>query len=116
MKWFKNFSLKMFLRCLPFVIVYPLYKTVTASNRALAFSDSCLILSLVLLILGILYFLYQKGDFDNHTFLYSSGLKPDANYETFKKKQDEKRENSFNYPLLYAVILLALSGLSSLFA
>ena len=116
MKYFKNFKLSYFIRTMLVALIYPVFKMFSSERKALALSDSCLILALVLLIMAVFYNLYQKGHFDNHRYLFTAGSKNEKTYKEFIEESEKKREDGFNYPLLCSLMFFVISVISSLFA
>lgn len=112
LKRFKNIRWKTLLIYVIISLAYPVARAVTASyNRLQIFSDILTIFAMVLLILGILYALVLKGDFDVTGFVFKRGAKKDMtqSFEDYKKNKDEEREAAFNYPLFLGVLYFAVS-------
>ena len=112
---FANFRLDHFITNMIVVLLYPLYRYVSNNNSLLAFSDACFIIGLFLLIVGIVLILYGHGDFDITGYIASRAIgKNQEDFDTYIANQQEKRKDSFNYPLLCGLILLVISGITAL--
>ncbi|MBQ0036500.1 MAG: DUF3899 domain-containing protein [Firmicutes bacterium] len=113
---FKNIKVKDLIIHLILVFAYPIIKGIVSDNHLLAFSDSCTLISMFLLVAGILNALYLKGDFDMTGFIVNrSFLKNQEELDSYLRKQKEKREDGFNYPLLCAILLFIIGYITSLF-
>ncbi|MBQ6492504.1 MAG: DUF3899 domain-containing protein [Erysipelotrichaceae bacterium] len=111
-----NFRLKNFLINLLVCFMYPILRYVSNDNSLRAFSDACLIIGLFLALVAVAVFLFMAGDFDITGYIASRAFgKNQEDFDTYKDKQNEKRKDSFNYPLLCAVVLIITSYISSLF-
>jgi len=112
----ENFNLKYFLYNMLFSLMYPCTKSIISVNKILVFSDSTLIMGMFLLVIGILYSLYLKGDFDRTSYVaFNATASTKESFQDFINRIKEKRKDSFNYPLLCSVILILLSLITSLF-
>ena len=112
---FKNFRLKDYLINVGIVLIYPVVRGLTAENHLLAFSDTCLVIGMFVLIFAVVNSLFLHGDYDITGYVANRTFNKDMeDYETYKKEQEEKRKSSFNYPLLSAITLFVLSYISSL--
>ena len=118
MKRFRNFKLSGFLPVMIIALAYPIMKTSLSEKKALVFSDTVLLIALFLIIIGVLYHLYLKGDFDAIRYRTEASMsrRYDLPYERYKEEVEEKRKDSFNYPLLCAFVMILLSFIVSLFA
>ena len=98
-----------------FVLTYPLLKALTTEgNKPLIFLDAMTITSLAMIIVGIVYNLYLKGDFDSSKFILQRNLfRKNTSYETYSANQEEKRKDSFNYPLFLGLFYLVIAYLAS---
>ena len=111
----KNLKIKYLIINLLIALTYPLLKAAASENRLLAFSDSCVIIGLFLVIVGVATWLSLKGDFDITGYIADRALKKeDRDFDIYMKDQKEKRKDSFNYPLLCAIILFILSFITAL--
>ena len=99
-----------------FVLTYPILKALTSSSRKLlVFLDSLTITSLMMLAAGVIYHLYLKGDFDSFRYvLVRNVARKDVTYDTYLANLEEKRKDSFNYPLFLGLFYLVASYIASL--
>ena len=112
---FKNLKIKTLIINLLIALAYPVLKFVTSKNRLLAFSDACVIIGLFLIVVGVATWLSLKGDFDITGYITNRALKKeDRDFDIYMKDQIEKRKDSFNYPILCAIILFILSFITAL--
>ena len=112
----KNFNFRIFITNLIVDLLYPILKAVSSKNSLLAFSDACFIIAMIMALIGIAYALYLHGDFDITGYIASRSLnKEKKDFDVYMEDQKTKRKDSFNYPLLCAIILFLLSYLSALF-
>ncbi len=111
----KNFKLSNALLVSSFILSYPTLKALTSQkNRLLIFLDALTITSLMMLLVGVLYYLYLKGDFDStRFFIHRATARKDLSYGDYIALQQEKRKDSFNYPLFLALFYLAVSYLTA---
>ncbi len=116
MKSFKNFNIKNFIPSMVFLLVYPFGKAVISEHKALVFSDSLFIISLIFIIFGVIHNLYLKGNFDNTMFVLRRFINSGVNetYEQFSKENSKRKKDSFNYPLFTGILGFILSGLFAL--
>ena len=57
----------------------------------------------------------RDGDFDITGFIASRAIgKNKEDFDAYITNQNEKRKDSFNYPLLCGIILIVLAGISAL--
>lgn len=115
-KLFKTFDLKYYIANLSFGISYPIVKTIVSFDKVVAFSDTCLIMCCIFLIIAIFYNMYLKGDFDIVGFMGSRFFPKNKQrqYSAYKELRQEKRKDSTNYPFLVSLTLLILSLITSL--
>ena len=113
---FKNVKLRDLLIHLIVSLAYPVVRAVTASgSKLLVFTDSLLIIALMLLLFGVIFSMYLHGDFDKSAFLFKRGIDRNAppSYEKYMEDKNKEREDAFNYPLFlgiaYLVVVLILS-------
>lgn len=134
---FKNIKVKNLIVSVLVSFVYPITKSIISNNRLLVFSDTCLIIGLISLVIGLMNSLYLHGDFDitnyiAHTLVTREGNNL-ASFLTrknnllgtatkseredlvlFVENQKNKRKDSFNYPLFCSILLLIMSYITSL--
>lgn len=108
---FKNIKIRTLLIVVPLTLAYPIAKALTSSNNRLTvFSDSLLIISLVLIVLGVIFTYSRFGDFDITRYVFRRGTDKDAKaFKDYKKDREDERAESFNYPLLFGLVYLAVS-------
>ncbi len=112
----KSVKLPVMLAAVPLTLAYPLVKALSSpKNRMMVFSDSLLIISLILLVVGVLFSFARFGDFDITRYVFRRGTskgepKP---FPEFQKDREEQRQNSFNYPLFFGLTYLAVSTLTA---
>ena len=112
---FRNFKLKDYLINVGIALIYPLIRGISSENHLLVFSDTCLIIGMFVLIYAVINSLFLHGDYDITAYVANRTFNKDRDdYEEFVKEQEEKRKDSFNYPLLSALTLFLLSFISSL--
>lgn len=112
-KLFKGFKLKDFLINLFICLLYPIVKTIRATDKAFVFSDTSFIMALVFIIGGIVSFLIRSGDFDITSFIATRSLtkNKDLTYEKYKKDKQDERKDSFNYLFFVGIIVLIISAI-----
>ena len=112
---FKNFKLKPYLINVGLALLYPLVRGISAENHMLVFSDTCLVIGMFVLIYAVVNSLFLHGDYDITGYVANRTFNKDRmDYDEYKKEQEEKRKDSFNYPLLSAITLFIISYISSL--
>ena len=113
----KNIRLTNVIIVSMFILTYPLLKSLTSEgNKALIFLDAMTITSLGMVIFGVIYNLYLKGDLDASKFIIQRNLfKKNVSYETYAANEEEKRKDSFNYPLFLGIVYLCIAYLASKF-
>ena len=111
----KNLKVKNLIINLVICLIYPLVRALSTKS-ILLFSDSCTIIGLALVIIGVMNSFFLHGDLDITGFIASRALNKNAKeFDAYMKDQEAKRKDSFNYPLLCAFIILIIAYLSSLF-
>lgn len=109
-KIFKGFKLSSFISSLIIGFFYPIIKTAISENKLLVFSDSCIIIGLIFVTFGIFNSLYLHGDFDITTYIASRVFHKDTrSFKAYEEDADDKRKDSFNYPLFTGIILVIIS-------
>ena len=109
---FKNIKIKWLIVHLIITLAYPAARGITAPRNGLQmFTDAMTVIGALLIVLGVFYTFYLKGDFDRSAYIFKRGfergiVKP---YEAYVQDNQEKREESFNYPLFLGVIYIAAS-------
>ena len=114
---FKNLKIKPLLINLGICFAFPIIKAYVETNKILVFSNTCTIIGLLCLLFGIINSLVLHGDYDITSYIMHRTLNKNnkQNYDSYKKDKEEKRKDSFNYPLLCGIILIIISYLSALF-
>ena len=106
---FKNLRLRPLLLHLIIMLIYPVFRALTAEKSGLLiFTDALTIISLVMIIGGVIYALFLHGDFDISAYFLKRGIQkePKQSFRAYLFDVYEKRESAFNYPLF-----VGLSGL-----
>ena len=125
---FKNFKFTTFLTNMIVLLLFPIFKLVSSEKPLLAFSDSCMIIAIIMALIGIVFNLYLSGDFDITGYIAGKAFNRNKkDFEAFKHDQEnrdfdiymqdqkEKRKDSFNYPLLCSILMFLISLISALF-
>ena len=110
---FKNIKPRLLFTHLLVTLAYPAARALTAERGGLLlFTDAMTITGLVLIICGVVYALYLRGDFDITAFELRRGAGEEGqkNYKAYLADAKEKREEAFNYPLFLGIIYLLVSG------
>ncbi len=117
MKMFKNFKFTRLIPSLIIMLAYPTVKTIISEQKVLVFSDTALLMSLCMIIVGVIHNLYLKGNFDNTSFVINRFVNREKSqsYESYMNDLKERRKDSFNYPLFAGIIGILISVLVSLF-
>jgi hypothetical protein len=111
-KRFKNIKVSILILYLVITLAYPLYKVMSAPTMKLqVLSDVLFIFGLILCLLGVVFNLYLKGDFDITSFVFRKGTDKSMNktFAAFTQDRKEKREESFNYPLFLGILYILVS-------
>ncbi len=113
---FKNLKIKSLIIDLVICLLFPLVKAYTSdNNKLLIFSDTCFIIGLITLLFGVINSLVLHGDYDITSFIMHRTIAKDKqDYKAYKKDKEDKRKDSFNYPLICGIILLIISYLTAL--
>ena len=108
---FKNIKIRTLLIALPLMLAYPVAKAlISSSNRLMIFSDTLLIISLLLIALGVLFTFTRFGDFDITRYVFRRGTDKNAkSFGEYKKDREEQRKETFNYPLFLGLVFLVVS-------
>lgn len=116
-KLFQGFKISNFIASLIIGFIYPIAKTAISENKLLVFSDTCFIISLFFIGFGVINSLYLHGDFDITSFIAKRSFTKDKkeSYDEYKENINEKRKDSFNYPLFTGLLILIVSIISSRF-
>ncbi len=108
---FKNIKIKNLLLSLFITAAYPFVKSyISEYNKLLIFIDTLTIVSFIMIIIGVVYSLYLKGDFDITSYILNrSATKSTKSLSAFMSDSKVKREDSFNYPLFVGLFYLTVS-------
>ncbi|MBO4429225.1 MAG: DUF3899 domain-containing protein [Clostridia bacterium] len=108
---FKKINILALLIAVPVTLAYPVVKAlISSANRLLIFSDTLLIISLVLIAIGVLFTFTRHGDFDITRYIFRRGVDKNAkSFEEYKKDLEAGRSETFNYPLFLGLIYLAVA-------
>ena len=114
---FRNFKLSGFLPNFIIAMAYPAVRALSSeASRLLHLVNAMTVIGLVMIILGVLYNLVLKGDFDITRFIADRAMKhTQKGYKAYKEDREDEREGSFNYPLFVGIILIAASIVLSRF-
>ena len=106
LKKFKNIKISTLIINIVVSLAYPIIKTVISeSNKLLIFVDTTTIISFLLMVFGVFYRLYQKGDFDRTAYIANRSLaKLKKTESAFLDDREKEREESFNYPLFLGIV------------
>lgn len=107
----KNLKVKNLLLCLFVSLLYPFFAYISSENGLLALINSMTIIGFVMIAFGIVLSLVFHGDFDVTEYVATRWMHRKTQdykktYDKFKADKAEKREGSFNYPLLVGIVLL----------
>ena len=111
---FKNIRIKYLLPSLIIAFAYPIAKAIRSEKTMLVFSDACTLLGLAFIVVGIVNSLFLHGDFDISGYVANRAMKNKKDFDVYMEEQEEKRKESFNYPLFSGILLLIAAYLSSL--
>ncbi len=109
---FRNIKLRTLAVAVPVTLAYPAIRAATAEHdRMRIFSDTLLITSLVLILFGVLFSFYKKGDFDIMSYMLRRSAEKNVKpFEEFKKDSDDERRKIFNYPLWLGILYLTVAS------
>ena len=108
---------KRFMEYIGLAMIYPVLAGLLAEKKLLKFIDALTITGLVLLIVGVVLSLLRHGDFDiieyvTRRSVQKGDIKP---FQAFREDKEEKRKDSFNYPLFLGIIYLCIAYAASRF-
>ncbi len=108
---FKSIRLRTMVIVVPLTLAYPVGKAlISSSNRVMIFSDTLLIISLVLIAIGVLFTFTRHGDFDISRYVFRRGVDKNAKpFDAYRKDLEDRRSETFNYPLFFGLVYLAAS-------
>ena len=98
--------------------VYPLVKSYISINHMGAFSDSCLIIGLIMSLIGVFNSLRLHGDYDITTFITRWTVFKNKNqtFDEYVNNKNKDREGIINYPLYIGIILIIISVITAYIA
>ena len=94
-------------------LIYPVFRACTAEkNGLMLLTDALTVTCLVMIIGGVIYALFLKGDFDISRYLMKRGVQkePKQSFNAYLFEVYEKREDAFNYPLFVGLLYVAVSA------
>ena len=108
---FKTIKWQALVVAIPLTLAYPIIKAaISERNRLMIFADTLLISSLILVGLGVLFTFTRFGDFDITRYIFYRGASKNVkSFAEYKKDREEQRRETFNYPLFFGLIYLAVS-------
>jgi len=110
--FFQGFKISHFIPNLIISTAFPVVFTIgsAVNERLLNFINALTIVGLVLIIFGVVYHLYRKGDFDITQYILNRSMNKNAKpYDAYMEDKEEKRKETFNYPLLIGILFLIVS-------
>ena len=113
---FKNLNWGELAKSLLICLIYPVARGIMAKNHMVAFCDSMTIIGLLAIILGMFNEGVLQGDYDIHSYIARRRAirKEQIDYEAYRAQQEDKRKDSFNYPLLVGIIFTIVSVIVAL--
>jgi hypothetical protein len=98
-------------------LLYPAYAYFSSERSLLKLIDAMTVTGLVFIVIGIVYSMVRRGDFDITEYMArrsvrKGNVKP---FQAFKEDKKEERKDSMNYPFWTGVLLLAVSALLTAF-
>lgn len=113
---FKKFELKYFISSLLICLAYPIIKVCISNNKLLVLSDTCFVVSLIYIALGIINMSILHGDFDIQGFIAQRSIlkNNDLQFKDYQKIKESERKDRFNYPLFTGIIVLLFSIIISI--
>jgi len=112
-KILKRFKLSYFL---PNIIVSGAFPFIFAmrapkAERLLKFTNALTIVGLIMIIFGVIYHLYLKGDFDITQYLAKRSMdaKNTKPFDAYMEDKEDKKKELFNYPLLVGFLFIGIS-------
>ncbi|MBR3227245.1 MAG: DUF3899 domain-containing protein [Erysipelotrichaceae bacterium] len=108
---FKNLNWGALAKAILICLIYPVARGIIAKNHMVAFCDSMTIIGLLAIIFGVFNEGVLQGDYDIHSYIARrKALRNEkVDYEAYRAQQENKRKDSFNYPLLVGIIFTVAS-------
>ncbi len=114
---FRSFKLRQFAIYAGAALLYPVYAYLSSENKMLKFIDALTVTGLVFVILGVVYSMIRRGDFDIAEYVTKRSLnKGDVKpFKAFKEDKKEERKDSMNYPFFTGLLLLLAAAVLAVF-
>lgn len=99
-------------------LLYPLFAFLSSGRSLLKLMDAMTVTGLVLIVIGIVFSMIRRGDFDITEYMARRSVrKGDVKpFRAFKDDKKEERKDSLNYPFWTGLLLLLISALLNWFA
>jgi len=106
MKRFRNIKPAPLITNVLITVAYPLARAIRAEgNKLTVFLDALTIISFILMILGVFYHLYLKGDFDRVQYaMRPMQFRVQKPFDAYQEDVKEDHEKGFNYPLWLGLV------------
>ncbi len=114
---FRSFKFKQFVLYAGAALLYPAYAYLFSENKMLKLIDALTVTGLVFVILGVVYSMIRRGDFDIAEYVTRRSLnKGDVKpFKAFKEDKKEERKDSMNYPFFTGLLLLLGAAVLTIF-
>ena len=114
---FRSFKFKQFVLYAGAALLYPAYAYLSSENKLLKLIDALTVTGLVFVILGVVYAMIRRGDFDIAEYVTRRSLnKGDVKpFKAFKEDKKEERKDSMNYPFFTGLLLLLAAAVLTIF-
>lgn len=114
---FRSFKFKQFVLYAGAALLYPAYAYLSSENKMLKLIDALTVTGLVFVILGVVYSMIRRGDFDIAEYVTRRSLnKGDVKpFKAFKEDKKEERKDSMNYPFFTGLLLLLGAAVLTIF-
>jgi len=112
----RHFRVRQLLPHLGVALLYPVYAFVTSDGSWVRLADAMTVVGLIFLILGVVWYLVMKGDFDITGYVLRRGMRGTGQktFADYRREKEEQRREMANYPLLTGIALLLASALIAL--
>ena len=96
-------------------IIYPVYVLITGTNKLLELSNACTIVGFIDIIIGMLNFLSQNGEFDFLSYGFSKQRKEqNLSFKEYRKLKEKNKTNSYLIFLIPGGIFIIISIITAL--
>ena len=114
---FRSFKFKQFILYAGAALLYPAYVYLSSENKMLKLIDALTVTGLVFVILGVVYAMIRRGDFDIAEYVTRRSLnKGDVKpFKAFKEDKKEERTDSMNYPFFTGLLQLLGAAVLTVF-